>query len=874
MLSKKTYGITDTPELLGETLERVKAAQKVFSGFDQEKIDAIFKAVALAANHYRLPLAKLAVEETGMGILEDKVIKNHYATEYIYNKYKNVKTVGVIEEDTVFGTRKIAEPVGVIAGVIPTTNPTSTSIFKILISLKTRNGIILAPHPRAKKCVVETAKILLEAAVAAGAPENIIGWIDTPSIDLTQMIMKESDFILATGGPGMVKSAYSSGTPAVGVGSGNVPALIDSTANIKVAVNSIIHSKTFDNGMICASEQSVIVVADVYDEVKIEFEKRNSYILGKKEADKVRKIIVVDGHLNGKIVGQPAYKIAEMAGIEVPKTTKILIAEVESTDWEEEFSHEKLSPVLALYKGSDFDDALEKADAILNNNGLGHTSSIHIHLEKGAKNLRKFEERMKSGRIVINQPSSHGGIGDLYNFKLAPSLTLGCGTWGGNSVSENVGVGHLLNIKTVTERKENMLWFRVPPKIYFKRGSLPIALDELIEGEDAKKRIFIVTDNFLLENGNLSAITDKLMEMGIQYSIFSDVETDPTLATVKKGTELMRGFNPDCIVAFGGGSPMDVAKIMWLLYEHPEVDFFDMAMRFMDIRKRVYTFPKMGKKASFIAIPTTAGTGAEVTPFAVITDEKTDVKYPIADYELTPHMAIVDSDLMMHMPKSLTAASGIDVLSHAIESYVSTVATSYTQGLSVEALRLVFKYLPQSYKEGADNPKARQRMADASTIAGMAFGNAFLGICHSLAHKLGATFGIPHGIANALLIEEVIRYNSNDTEAKMGTFSQYTHPRASELYAKLSDYLGLGGNTNEEKVENLIKKIRELKNELEIKPGIKYYGVTEKDFMDKVDYMAENAFDDQCTGANPRYPLIEDLKDIYIKAFNGYPLQD
>lgn len=856
---------TDKLEL---ALERLREAQARFATYTQEQVDRIFLAAATAANKARIPLAKQAVAETGMGIVEDKVIKNHYASEYIYNAYRDVKTCGVLEEDKSAGIRKIAEPVGVIAAVIPTTNPTSTAIFKCLLALKTRNGILVSPHPRAKGCTIEAARIVLEAAVEAGAPDGIIDWIDVPSLEMTNLLMKEADLILATGGPGMVKAAYSSGKPAVGVGAGNVPAVIDDSADILLAVNSIIHSKTFDNGMICASEQAVIVLDGIYDKVKKEFADRGCYFLNPDETEKVRKTIIINGALNAKIVGQSAHRIAALAGVDVPEATKILIGEVEKVDLSEEFAHEKLSPVLAMYRAKDFNDALDKADRLVTDGGLGHTASVYLNPDTEQAKLDAFAARMKTCRILVNTPSSQGGIGDLYNFKLAPSLTLGCGSWGGNSVSENVGVKHLINIKTVAERRENMLWFRAPQKVYIKRGCLPVALEELKTVMGAKK-VFIVTDHFLYKNGYTKPITDKLDEMGITHTTFFDVQPDPTLASAREGARQMAAFEPDCIIAVGGGSPMDAAKIMWVLYEHPDADFMDMAMRFMDIRKRVYTFPRMGGKARFIAIPTTAGTGSEVTPFAVITDEATGIKYPLADYELMPHMAIVDADLMMHAPKGLTAASGIDALTHSLEAYASMLATDYTDGLALRAIKLIFEYLPRAYERGADDPLAREKMADAATIAGMAFANAFLGICHSMAHKLGATFNLPHGIANALLINEVIRYNAAEVPTKMGTFPQYDHPRTLARYAEIADSLNLPGTTNEEKLENLIAKIEELKRQVGVKETIRDYGIEEQAFLAKLDDMAEQAFDDQCTGANPRYPLLSELKQLYLNAYYG-----
>ncbi len=865
---KKNYEIVDSVEKLEEAILRAKKAQKVFSTYTQEQVDKIFLAAASAANKARIPLAKMAVEETGMGIVEDKVIKNNYASEYIYNAYKETKTCGIIEEDKAFGLKKIAEPIGVVAAVIPTTNPTSTAIFKCLLALKTRNAIIISPHPRAKNCTIAAAKLVLEAAVAAGAPEGIIDWIDVPSLEMTNTIMKEADIILATGGPGMVKAAYSSGKPALGVGAGNTPAIIDDSADILLAVNSIIHSKTFDNGMICASEQSVIVLESIYPEVKEEFASRGCYFLNEKETEQVRKTIIINGALNAKIVGQSAHKIAQLAGIEVPVGTKILIGEVESVELSEEFAHEKLSPVLAMYKAKDFDDALTKAEKLVEDGGFGHTSSVYLNEITEKEKLEGFSSRMKTCRILVNTPSSHGGIGDLYNFKLAPSLTLGCGSWGGNSVSDNVGVKHLLNIKTVAERRENMLWFRAPEKVYIKKGCLPVALDEL-KTVMSKKRAFIVTDTFLYENGYTKPITDKLDEMGIVHSTFFDVQPDPTLLNAKNGAAQMKAFKPDTIIALGGGSAMDAAKIMWVLYEHPEADFMDMAMRFIDIRKRVYTFPKMGEKAYFIAIPTSAGTGSEVTPFAVITDEETGVKYPLADYELMPNMAIVDTDFHMSAPKGLTAASGIDAVTHAIEAYAAMLATDYTDALALKALKTIFEYLPRAYENGQTDIEAREKMANAATMAGMAFANAFLGICHSMAHKLGAFHHLPHGVANALMIEEVMRFNASEVPAKMGTFSQYDHPHTLARYAEIADYLGVSGNTDEKKLEGLIKLINDLKAKVGIKNTIKDYGIDENKFLGNLDEMVEQAFDDQCTGANPRYPLMAEIKQMYLNAYYG-----
>ena len=860
--------IVDSVETLEETLARVKEAQKKFATYTQEQVDKIFLAAAIAANQARIPLAKMAVEETGMGVVEDKVIKNNYAAEYIYNAYKNTKTCGVIEEDKAYGIKKIAEPIGVIAAVIPTTNPTSTAIFKCLIALKTRNAIIISPHPRAKLSTIAAAKLVLEAAVEAGAPEEIISWVDIPSLDMTNLLMKEADIILATGGPGMVKAAYSSGKPALGVGAGNTPAIIDETADIVLAVNSIIHSKTFDNGMICASEQSVIVHQNIYDAVKAEFADRGCYFLDPEETEKVKKTIIINGSLNAKIVGQPAAKIAALAGVTVPTGTKIIIGEVESVDISEEFAHEKLSPVLAMYKATDIHDAFDKAEHLIADGGYGHTSSIYLNEVTEQAKLEEFTSRMKTCRILVNTPSSHGGIGDLYNFKLAPSLTLGCGSWGGNSVSENVGVKHLINIKTVAERRQNMLWFRAPEKVYIKKGCLPVALDEL-KNVMGKKRAFIVTDSFLYHNGYTKPIADKLDEMGIVHTTFFDVAPDPTLASAKEGAEQMKAFQPDCIIALGGGSAMDAGKIMWVLYEHPEADFMDMAMRFIDIRKRVYTFPKMGEKAYFIAVPTSAGTGSEVTPFAVITDEKSGVKYPLADYQLLPNMAIIDPDFHMSAPKGLTAASGIDAVTHALEAYASMMATDYTDGLAIQALKGIFEYLPRAYDNGQTDIEAREKMANCATMAGMAFANAFLGVCHSMAHKLGAFHHLPHGIANALMIEEVLRFNAAEAPAKMGTFSQYDHPHTLARYAEVSRALGFGGKNDKESLENLINAINALKERVGIKKTIRDYGIDEKDFLDRLDAMTEQAFDDQCTGANPRYPLMSEIKQMYLDAYYG-----
>ena len=862
----KEYPVIDTIEALDAEIDRVKAAQREYAHYTQEQVDKIFLAAAIAANKARIPLARAAVEETHMGIVEDKVIKNHFASEYIYNAYRDTKTCGVIEEDKAYGVRKIAEPLGLICAIIPTTNPTSTAIFKTLLALKTRNGIIISPHHRAKDSTVLAAKVVLEAAVQAGAPENIIGWINAPSRDMTRLLMKKSDIILATGGPSMVNAAYSSGTPALGVGAGNTPAIIDDTADILLAVNSIIHSKTFDNGMICASEQSVIVLDKVYDAVRHEFASRGCYFLNPEETEKVRKTMIINGALNAAIVGQSAATIASLAGVTVPEGTKILIGEVESVELSEEFAHEKLSPVLAMYRAADIQDAFAKAEKLIDDGGLGHTSSIYLNVATEQEKLAEFQARMKTCRIVVNTPSSHGGIGDLYNFALSPSLTLGCGSWGGNSVSENVGVKHLLNIKTVVERRENMLWFRSPEKIYIKKGCLPVALNEL--GEMGKKRAFIVTGPHLYKSGAAEPVFAKLTQLGIQYTCFFDVPNDPTLACARRGAEQMASFKPDTIIAIGGGSPMDAAKIMWVLYEHPEADFADMAMRFSDIRKRIYKFPKMGEKAYFIAIPTSAGTGSEVTPFAVITDETTNIKYPLADYEIMPNMAIVDVDYHMTAPKGLTASSGIDAVSHALEAYASVMATDYTDGIALRALKNLFTYLPRAYEDGQD-VEAREKVANAATMAGMAFANAFLGVMHSMAHKLGAFHHIAHGLANALMMDEVIRFNSSEAPTKMGTFPQYDHPHALARYAEIAEYLGCGGRTDEKKVENLIKKIDELKASIGIKPTIRDYVPDEEAFLSMLDEMVEQAFDDQCTGANPRYPLMSEIKQMYLNAYYG-----
>ena len=866
--AKSSAYIVDSVETLTEKMKEIRKAQQIFASYTQEQVDKIFMAAAMAAGGQRIPLAKMAVEETGMGVVEDKVIKNQYASEYIYNAYKCTKTCGIVEEDAAFGIRKVAEPIGVVAAVIPTTNPTSTTIFKSLLALKTRNGIIFSPHPRAKESTIAAAKVVYEAAVKAGAPEGIIGWINVPSLELTNDVMKNSDIILATGGPGMVRAAYSSGKPAIGVGAGNVPAIVERSADVRMAVNSIVLSKTFDNGMICASEQSVIVDDKIYDAVKKEFVLRGCYILNDAETEKVRKTIIINGALNAKIVGQSAYKIAQIAGVEVPEKTKILIGEVSSVNVSEEFAHEKLSPVLAMYRFKSFDKAIEMADQLVKDGGYGHTASLFINTVIEKEKQAKFENAMKTCRIVINTPSSHGGIGDLFNFKLAPSLTLGCGSWGGNSVSENVGVKHLLNIKTVAERRENMLWFRTPQKVYFKRGSLGVALCELKDVYD-KQRVFIVTDEFLYNNGYTASITNALDNMGIRHTTFYKVAPDPTLASALEGAKAMTDFAPDCIIALGGGSAMDAGKIMWTLYEHPEADFLDLAMRFMDIRKRVYAFPKMGVKADFVAVPTSAGTGSEVTPFAVITDERTGIKYPLADYELMPDMAIVDADLMMDMPKGLTAASGIDAMTHALEAYVSIMASDYTDGPALKSLKMVFNYLPSAYENGAADPVAREKMADASTLAGMAFANAFLGVCHSMAHKLGAYHHLPHGVANALLIGYVMKFNATENPVKMGAFSQYQYPQALERYVEIASFLSIDGKTDEVKFDKLLDKIEGLKQVIGIKKSIKDYGIEEEAFLATLDEMTERAFDDQCTGANPRYPLMAEIRQMYLDAYYG-----
>ena len=865
----KEYPIVDGVPALEAALKRVRAAQAKFAEYTQEQVDKIFLAAATAANQARIPLAKMAVEETGMGIVEDKVIKNHYASEYIYNKYRDAKTCGVVERNEAMGTTRIAEPIGVIGAVIPTTNPTSTAIFKCLLSLKTRNGIIISPHPRAKASTIEASKIVLEAAVKAGAPEDIIAWIDKPSLEMTNMVMSEVDTILATGGPSMVKAAYSSGKPALGVGAGNASAIIDKSADITVAVNSIIHSKTFDNGMICATEQTIIAEESIYDAVKAEFAKRGCYFLNDEEADKIRKTMMINGALNAKIVGQRPVTIAKMAGFDIPAETKVIIGEAESTDTDEAFGHEKLTTILGMYKSKDFSDSLDIAETLLNNNGgLGHTSVLWIDNVNEREKLDEFANRMKTCRLIINTPSSLGGIGDIYNFDFTPSLTLGCGSWGGNSISENVGCKHLLNIKTVAERRENMLWFQAPEKVYIKKGCIPVAIKELGE-EMNKKKAFIVTDEFLYNNGYTKCVTDELDKMGITHTTFFDVQPDPTLKSAKEGAKAMAAFNPDVIIAIGGGSAMDAGKIMWVLYEHPEVDFADMAMRFSDIRKRVYKFPHMGDKAYFVAIPTSSGTGSEVTPFAVITDENDGTKYPLADYELMPDMAIVDADMMMSGPKGLTAASGIDAVSHALEAIASMLATDFTDSLAERALKVIFEYLPACYDNGQNEPVAREKVAHAATMAGMAFANAFLGVCHSMAHKLGAFHHIAHGVANALMLEYVIRFNAEDVPAKMGTFPQYAYPHTKERYAETARYLGLSGKDDDESVENLIKAVNELKARVGIKETIRDYGVDEKYFLDNLDAMTEQAFDDQCTGANPRYPLMSEIKEMYLKAYYG-----
>ncbi|MEJ6939029.1 bifunctional acetaldehyde-CoA/alcohol dehydrogenase [Proteus mirabilis] len=872
--------VTNVTEL-NDLVARVKKAQLEFANFSQEKVDVIFRAAALAAADARIPLAKLAVEESGMGIVEDKVIKNHFASEYIYNAYKDEKTCGILSEDLTYGTITIAEPIGIICGIVPTTNPTSTAIFKALISLKTRNGIIFSPHPRAKLATNRAAEIVLNAAIAAGAPKDIIGWIDEPSVALSNALMHHDDInlILATGGPGMVKAAYSSGKPAIGVGAGNTPVVIDDSADIKRAVASILMSKTFDNGVICASEQSVIVVDSIYKQVRERFATHGGYMLTGKELKAVQDIILKDGNLNAAIVGQPAVKIAEMAGIEVPVNTKILIGEVKETTDAEPFAHEKLSPLLAMYHAQNFEDAVHKAEKLVEMGGIGHTSCLYTDQDNCPEHVAYFGDKMKTSRILINTPASQGGIGDLYNFKLAPSLTLGCGSWGGNSISENVGPKHLINTKTVAKRAENMLWHKLPKSIYFRRGCLPIALEEI--ATDGKKRAFIVTDSFLFNNGYVDEVTNVLKKFGVETEVFFEVEADPTLSVVRKGAEQMNSFKPDVIIALGGGSPMDAAKIMWVMYEHPETHFEELALRFMDIRKRIYKFPKMGVKAQMVAITTTSGTGSEVTPFAVVTDDETGQKYPLADYALTPDMAIVDANLVMNMPKSLCAFGGLDAVTHALEAYVSVLANEYSDGQALQALKLLKEYLPASYHEGAKNPVARERVHNAATIAGIAFANAFLGVCHSMAHKLGSEFHIPHGLANALLISNVIRYNANDNPTKQTAFSQYDRPQARRRYAEIADHLELSapGDRTAAKIEKLLAWLEEMKSSLGIPASIREAGVQESDFLAKVDKLSEDAFDDQCTGANPRYPLISELKQLlldsyYGREFNEHPVAE
>ena len=872
--------VTNVTEL-NDLVARVKKAQLEFANFSQEKVDAIFRAAALAAADACMPLAKSAVVESGMGIVEDKVIKNHFASEYIYNAYKDEKTCGILSEDLTYGTITIAEPIGIICGIVPTTNPTSTAIFKALISLKTRNGIIFSPHPRAKLATNRAAEIVLNAAIAAGAPKDIIGWIDEPSVALSNALMHHDDInlILATGGPGMVKAAYSSGKPAIGVGAGNTPVVIDDSADIKRAVASILMSKTFDNGVICASEQSVIVVDSIYKQVRERFATHGGYMLTGKELKAVQDIILKDGNLNAAIVGQPAVKIAEMAGIEVPVNTKILIGEVKETTDAEPFAHEKLSPLLAMYHAQNFEDAVHKAEKLVEMGGIGHTSCLYTDQDNCPEHVAYFGDKMKTSRILINTPASQGGIGDLYNFKLAPSLTLGCGSWGGNSISENVGPKHLINTKTVAKRAENMLWHKLPKSIYFRRGCLPIALEEI--ATDGKKRAFIVTDSFLFNNGYVDEVTNVLKKFGVETEVFFEVEADPTLSVVRKGAEQMNSFKPDVIIALGGGSPMDAAKIMWVMYEHPETHFEELALRFMDIRKRIYKFPKMGVKAQMVAITTTSGTGSEVTPFAVVTDDETGQKYPLADYALTPDMAIVDANLVMNMPKSLCAFGGLDAVTHALEAYVSVLANEYSDGQALQALKLLKEYLPASYHEGAKNPVARERVHNAATIAGIAFANAFLGVCHSMAHKLGSEFHIPHGLANALLISNVIRYNANDNPTKQTAFSQYDRPQARRRYAEIADHLELSapGDRTAAKIEKLLAWLEEMKSSLGIPASIREAGVQESDFLAKVDKLSEDAFDDQCTGANPRYPLISELKQLlldsyYGREFNEHPVAE
>ena len=864
-MTKKATKIEDV-ETLHARLAEMREAQAEFATFSQEQVDKIFYEAALAAEKARVPLARMAVEETGMGVMEDKVIKNHYAAEYIFNKYKHMKTCGVVEEDKAGGYKVVAEPMGIVAAVIPTTNPTSTAIFKSLLALKTRNAILISPHPRAKGCTIEAARIVRDAAEKAGCPKGIIDWVPSPTIELTAAVMGNADIILATGGPGMVNAAYSSGKPALGVGPGNTPAIIDDTADIKLAVNSIIHSKTFDNGMICASEQSVTVLDGVYDEVKKEFAARGCYFLKGKELDAVRKTVIINGAVNAGIVGKSAHFIAETAGVKVPEGTKILIGEVTSVEPSEEMAHEKLSPVLGMYRAKNFDDALAKAERLVADGGYGHTSSLYVNVNETEK-IQKHYEAMKTCRILINTPSSQGGIGDLYNFKMTPSLTLGCGTWGGNSVSGNVGPQHLLNYKSVAERRENMLWLRTPEKVYFKKGCMPVALRELKDVYD-KKRAFIVTDQFLYKSGFTKKIEESLDEMGIVHSSFWDVAPDPTLQCALEGLARLRAFEPDCIIAIGGGSAMDAGKIMWSMYENPDENFEDMSADFMDIRKRVYTFPKMGKKAFFIAIPTSSGTGSEVTPFAIITDADTGVKWPVTDYELMPNMAIVDTDNMMTQPKGLTSASGIDVLTHCLEAYVSMMASDYTDGLALRGMKLVFDYLPRAY-ENPNDVEARDHMANASCLGGLAFANAFLGVNHSMAHKLGAFHHIPHGWANAVILTRVMRYNASERPAKMGTFPQYDHPHTLARYAEAGRYCGVEGKDDWDVFEKFVAKIEELKDFIGVKKTIKDYGVDEKYFLDTLDAMSEQAFNDQCTGANPRYPLISEIKDLYLDSYYG-----
>ena len=867
--SLKSTGLVDNVEALNDLLDRVKKAQQEYSNFSQEDVDRIFKAAATAADKMRIPLARMAVEDTGMGVLEDKIIKNHFASEYIFNKHKNAKTCGIISEDKENGIKVVAEPLGILAGIIPTTNPTSTAIFKSLIALKTRNAIVFSPHPRATKSTIEAAKVVLEAAVEAGAPKDIIGWIDVPSMELSDALLHHPNIacILATGGPGMVKAAYSSGKPALGVGPGNTAAVIDETADIKMAVSSILMSKTFDNGMICASEQSVIVVEDIYEEVKKEFIYRGAYLVKKEDEKKMVALPFIDparGTAHPLIVGQPAHKIAELAGFSIPEDSKILLCERPKLDWNDPFSREKLSPILTMYKAKSFEQASDMAHELVLKGGAGHTSVLYTD-ERKSERINAYAEKMPSCRILINSPSSQGGIGDLFNFRLEPSLSLGCGSWGGNAVSGNIGVEHLLNYKTVAERRENMLWFKVPPKVYFKRGCLDLALKEL----KGKKRAFIVTDRFLFNSGAVENITKILDEIGIDHQVFFDVKPDPTIATVKQAMEIVKPYEPDVIIALGGGSPMDAGKIIWLLYEQPDTNFADISMRFMDIRKRICQIPDLGQKATMVCIPTTSGTGSEVTPFSIITDEKTHYKYAIADYALTPNMAIVDPNFVDGMPKGLTAASGIDALVHSLEAYVSCMATNFTNSNALEATKLVFKYLARSYKEGANDPIAREKMHYAATIAGMSFANAFLGLCHSMAHKLGAMYNIPHGVANALLIRQIIKYNSTDKPTKQAIFPQYKYPNAKTKYGQVADELGLGGKTDDEKVERLIKAVDELMTEINLPKSIREFGVKEEDFMANLDILVERAFDDQCTGANPRYPLMEEIKKLFLDAYEG-----